>query len=100
MRMMFALVMVSFAFAVTAQLRAYVRFLIVFLSPVSAVLCNVLRIIPTLWVYGHAEAATAQRFHDLSGWVMLFVAFMLLVGVVRLLRWLALPVSPFILAVE
>ncbi len=98
MRMTFALVLVCFAFALTSPLRGYVRVLIIVLSPVSAVVCNVLRLVPTVWVFGNCSTATAELFHDLGGWVMLFVAFMLLMGLVRLLRWVMLPVTPFRLA--
>ena len=31
-------------------------------------------------------------FHDLSGWAMLALAFVLLMGTVRLLRWAEVPV--------
>jgi exosortase len=100
MRMTFALLLVCFAFALTSPLRGYVRVLIIVLSPVSAVVCNVLRLVPTVWVYGNCSPDTAQRFHDLGGWVMLFVAFLLLLGIIRLLRWVMLPVTPFRLAYQ
>jgi exosortase len=98
MRMTFALMLVSAAFAFTTPLRGYVRLLIIVLSPLSAVLCNVIRLIPTVWVFGNCERPTAEWFHDISGWVMLFFAFLLLMGVIRLLRWITVPVSPFVLA--
>jgi exosortase len=98
MRMVFALLLVSFAFAMTTPLQLYVRVLVVLLSPVSAVMCNVVRLIPTVWVYGNASARAAEMFHDLSGWVMLLIAFVLLLSVIRLLKWLTFPVSPFVLA--
>jgi exosortase len=98
MRMTFALLLVSFAFAFTMPMRGYVRMLVMALSPVSAVICNVLRLVPTVWVFGNCSTETAQAFHDFGGWVMLFVAFLLLLGVIRLLRWVMLPVTPFTLA--
>ena len=94
MRMTFALVLVSFAFAMTTPLHGYVRVLIVLLSPVSAVVCNVVRLVPTVWVFGNFQASVAQAFHDASGWVMLFVGFLMLMSVIRLLRWFAVPVAP------
>jgi exosortase len=100
MRMTFALLLVSFAFAFTTPLNGYVRVLVVALSPFSSVVCNVIRLVPTVWVYGNASDQAAQQFHDVSGWVMLFVAFGLLMGVVRLLRWFMVPVSPFTLAYD
>jgi exosortase len=98
MRMVFAILLVSFAFAMTTPLRPFVRILIVLLCPLSAVICNVVRLIPTLWVYGNSSQRTAQLFHEVSGWVMLFIAFMLLLSVIRLLKWLTISISPFVLA--
>jgi exosortase len=100
MRMTFALLLVCFAFAFTAPLHGYVRILVLALSPVSAVLCNVVRLVPTVWVFGNCSPSTAELFHDLGGWVMLFVAFLLLMSIVRLLRWVMLPVTPFTLAYD
>jgi len=98
MRMTFALMLVSFAFAFTTPLNGYVRVLVILLSPLSAVLCNVIRLVPTVWVFGNFHERIAAQFHVLSGWVMLFVGFLLLMLVIRLLRWFAVPVSPFSLA--
>jgi exosortase/archaeosortase family protein len=100
MRMTFALVLVSFAFALTTPLYGYVRVLVVLLSPLSAVVANVIRLVPTVWVYGNFEATVAETFHDISGWLMLFAAFLTLLGLIRLLRWLAVPVAPFSLAYD
>lgn len=94
MRMIFALILVSFAFAFGTPLRTWVRVLIILLSPVSAIVCNVIRLVPTLYIYGHYEAETAELFHDIAGWVMLVMALGLLMGLVRLLQWLCLPVTP------
>jgi exosortase len=95
MRMMFALVLVSFTFAFITELRPFVRVLIIVLSPFSALICNVVRLIPTVLVYGSYDSDAAQSFHDIAGWVMLFVAFALLLCVIRILKWLYVPVSPF-----
>jgi exosortase len=100
MRMTFALVLVSFAFAMTTPLQWYVRLLVVLLSPLSAVFYNVIRLVPTVWVFGNCKPEFAGEFHDFSGWFMLFVAFISLMGVIKLLRWMAVPVTPFPLAVD
>ncbi len=95
MRMVFALILVSFAFAYGTKMPNYVRLLIVLGSPLAAVLCNVIRLIPTVWLYGNYPEQVAVRFHDISGWVMLPLAFLLLLGVTRLIRWaLTPPVEP------
>ncbi len=100
MRMVFALVLVSYGFAFGTPLRQYVRVLILAASPLSAIACNVIRLIPTVLVYGHMSDTFAERFHDFTGWLMLPVAFLILLGIIRLLRWALLPVAPFTLAYE
>jgi exosortase len=93
MRMVFALILVSFAFAYGTKMPNYARLLIVLGSPLAAVLCNVIRLIPTVWLYGNLPEQVAVRFHDMSGWVMLPIAFLLLLGFTRLVRW-ALTLDP------
>lgn len=100
LRMVFSLVLVSYAFAFGSPLRNYVRALILLASPVSAIFCNVLRLVPTVWVYGHSSSAVAGWFHDINGWIMLAVSLGLLAGLVRLLQWALLPVSRFTLAYD
>ncbi|MCC6681746.1 MAG: exosortase/archaeosortase family protein [Phycisphaeraceae bacterium] len=94
MRMVFTLLSVCYVFAFGSNLRASVRGLVLVISPLIAVACNVIRVIPTIWVYGHYSTQVAETFHDLSGWVMIFVSFMLLMGMVRLLEWLQIPIRP------
>jgi exosortase len=99
MRMVFALVLVSFAFAYSLPLRNRVRLLVLLASPLAAILCNVIRLIPTVWFYGHARGV-AQEFHNIGGWVMLPVAFLILLGIIRALRWALVPVAKFNLAYQ
>jgi len=98
-RMMFALVMVSYGFAFGTPFKGYVRLLILVASPFSAVLCNVIRLIPTIWIYGNYPSI-ADSFHEIAGWVMLLVAFMLLTGLLALLKWAMVPVAPYTLAYD
>ncbi len=98
MRMVFTLVLVSFTYAFTQPLRNGVRFLILLASPLSAIFFNVVRLIPTVLLYGYADHTTAEQFHDISGWVMLIVAFLSLMGLIELLRWALVPVQRFTLA--
>ncbi|MEX2217581.1 MAG: exosortase/archaeosortase family protein [Phycisphaerales bacterium] len=100
MRMVFALVLVSYAFAYSMPLRHSVRVLVLLASPLAAIFCNVLRLLPTVWLYGYQSQPVADKFHDLSGWIMLPLAFLLLLGVVRLLRWALIPVAKFNLAYQ
>jgi exosortase len=100
MRMVFALVLVSYAFAYSLPLRDSVRVLVLMASPLAAIVCNVIRLIPTVWLFGYSTKPLAESFHDASGWIMLPVAFLLLLGIIRLLRWALIPVARFTLAYQ
>lgn len=131
LRMVFALVLVSYAFAFGEPLRHYVRLIILAASPLSAIVCNVIRLVPTLWLYGYGEELVtnlnvvdwlakmfevvpkadeelakavgqylAHGFHNAAGWVMLVVAFLLLMSIIRVLRWALIPVTHYTLASE
>lgn len=100
MRMVFALVLVSYAFAFSLTLRHSVRIAVLVASPLAAILCNVLRLVPTIWLYGYSSQEIANQFHDIGGWLMLPVAFCLLLGIIRLLRWALIPVGRFNLAMQ
>ncbi|MEM1026570.1 MAG: exosortase/archaeosortase family protein [Planctomycetota bacterium] len=92
MRMMFALVLVAYAFAFGTPLRPSVRVALIVLSPIAAVLCNVIRVVPTVLLTGHYPDTAGPMFHDLAGWAMLAVSFLLLMGFIRMLRWAEVPV--------
>ncbi len=94
LRMVFGLILVATAFVFGTPLRWQIRALILALSPLLAILLNIVRLVPTMLVFGHASHETAEAFHDASGWMMLPLAFLLLVGIQRLARWLCLPVMP------
>jgi len=100
LRMVFALVIVSFAFAYGVPLRNGVRMLVVLLSPLTAIVFNVLRLVPVVWSFGTFSPSFATQIHDMSAWVMLPLSFLALLGVTRLLRWAHVPVSPYLLAHE
>lgn len=98
MRMVFALTLVVYAFAFATPLRGNARALLITLSPVIAMLCNVIRLVPTSLIFGYGSVHTAQQFHDISGWVMLPIALLILIAVLRMVRWLEFPVHSFRLA--
>jgi len=100
MRMVFTLVLVSYGFALGTPLRPYVRIIILAAAPLTAIAANVVRLIPTVWIYGHASEHFAARFHNISGWLMVPIAFLALLSIIRVLRWALLPVAPFTLAYE
>jgi exosortase len=98
MRMVFTLILVSYIFAFTTPLRGYVRALILVASPLTAIMCNVIRLVPTVWVMGHVSRETGERFHDGAGWVMLVVAFLILMSIEKVLKWALVPVREYTLA--
>lgn len=98
MRMVFALLLVSYAFAFTVPLRNSVRLLILLLSPIAAIVCNVFRLTPTVLLYGYADENLADWFHSVAGWAMLPFAFLILMGITRSLRWALVPTYRFTLA--
>ncbi len=100
MRMVFAFGLVVYAFAFGAPLKLTTRLFLLGLSPVTALLCNVIRLIPTSLIYGYGTVGRAEWFHEFTGWIMLPIALVMLVMVMRLFRWLELPVMSFRLAMQ
>jgi exosortase len=98
MRMVFAFGLVVYAFVFSTPLKLNTRLILLALSPVVALVCNVIRLVPTSLIYGYGPADRAEWFHDVTGWVMLPVALIALVAALRLFTWLELPVSQFRLA--
>jgi len=104
LRMVFALILVSYAFSFGLPLRNSVRFVVLLASPISAIFCNVVRIIPTVCLFAYFPARGGARqgigdvFHEWSGWLMLPVSFVLLLGIIKTLRWAMLPVMKYTLA--
>jgi exosortase len=98
MRMVFALTLVVYAFAFGSPLKPGTRALLLIQSPAIAILCNVLRLVPTSLIFGYSDVKMAQHFHDTAGWVMLPVAMLLLAAVLRAVRWLEFPVNQYRLA--
>lgn len=92
MRMVFALVLTFFAFVFSVPLRWPARVALIAASPVIAIVCNVVRLVPTALAYAYASAADAERFHDIAGWLMLPLAIVMLFALIRFMRWLDLPV--------
>lgn len=134
MRGVFTLILVSYAFAFGTPLKNWVRATILIASPITALVCNIIRLIPTIWLFGqsedlwvvralqwlhdglvfctgylkdfglqyhgHGSLPAAMFFHDISGWIMIFVAFLLLLGIIRVLRWALVPVTQYTLAYD
>jgi exosortase len=91
LRMIFPLLLIVYVFCFLLPLRAWARVTLLLLSPAVAVACNVLRLLPTVLLYGYASKNTADRFHSYSGWPMVAVAFFVLMGIRAMLEALGLP---------
>jgi len=92
MRMVFALGLVVFAFVFSVPFSTSTRLVLIALAPVVALLCNIVRLVPTSIAYGWLDPATAEQVHDIGGWLMLPLALLMLMGIVKVMRWLDLPV--------
>ncbi len=97
LRLFFTICMVSYLVAFFVSLKVYVRVLMVVLSPVSAIVCNVIRLVATAYIFGYMTQETGETFHNLAGWFMIPTAFVLLCLVVWALKWALVPISPFTL---
>lgn len=86
LRLVFTLILVSWLFAFVTPLKNWVRWTIIILSPVTALVCNVIRLIPTLILHGHASKETAEWWHDALGWAMIPVAFFFLTFVISFIE--------------
>jgi len=95
MRMVSALALISFAFVFSVPMRHPIRFLLLALSPLIALLVNILRLIPTVLFYGYTDEGTADLFHDLSGWAVMALAIAMLWGLLSVLRWIEIPIDPY-----
>lgn len=98
LRMVFALILIGYAFCFGLPLRNSVRFLLLAVSPLATIFCNVLRILPTIWIYGFKSKDVGEVFHRYSGWLMLPISFLILLGIIKVLRWAMIPVMRYTLA--
>lgn len=86
-RMVFALALVCFFYAFSTELRPGTRLLILMASPIIAIVVNVIRLVPTVYLYGYASLETAEAFHDFMGWAMMPLALFGLIGLNALFTW-------------
>ena len=93
LRMVFALLLVNWLFAFVTPLKPWAKWMIILMAPVTALIANVIRLIPTLLLYGHANSTTANAFHDYAGWAMLPVAFVVLMFLISFLGALGIEVT-------
>jgi hypothetical protein len=67
--------------------------MIILLSPITALVCNVIRLIPTGLMYGYSTKNAADQFHEYSGWAMVPIAFFVLMFVVSFIKALGFDVT-------
>lgn len=85
-RMVLTLFMVCYVVAFTVRLSPVARALVLLASPLVAIAANVARLVPTIWMFGHRSKEAAEAFHDIAGWVMTVLAFLVLMGLCWLLQ--------------
>ncbi len=95
MRMVSALALITFAFVFSVPMRGSVRILLLILSPLIALVVNIIRLIPTTLAYGYAAPETADLVHDVGGWAVLGLALGILWLCLIVLRWLEVPIDPY-----
>ena len=100
MPMVFGLLLLTYAFAFAWPLRNNVRWLLLILSPLVTLACNVLRTVPLVWTYATGHDRAFAWLHTYSSWLMLPVAFVALLLVLRGLRWLDVQTDRYRLAVQ
>ena len=100
MRMIFPLLLVTYTFCFALPLRNVARILILLASPLVAIICNVIRTLPTVWLFGKygQKHSIPNTFHEYAGWAMTIVAFLVLLGIIKVLKWAMLPLTRFPLA--
>ncbi len=99
MRLLMPLFIVMYAFVYSIPLSRSMRCVMLALCAPVALLSNVLRLVPVSLSYGFWPEH-ADWVHDLAGWLMIPLAILMLIGLLRFIEWLDLPVSRFRLAVS
>jgi exosortase len=95
MRMVAALALVTYAFVFSVPMRQSIRLAFLVFSPLIALVVNIIRLAPTVLIYGYGSPEAGDWFHDISGWAMLAVALAILWAMQLLLRWLEIPIVPY-----
>jgi exosortase len=88
-RMVFALTLVCFLYAFSSEMSNLARFVVLLSSPLVAIGANVCRLVPTVYLFGYADAETAEQFHTVSGWAMMPAALFFFMGAGAVVRWVS-----------
>ncbi len=84
LRMIFGLLLVCYTLAFSMKFSTAARMTILAASPAIALLCNVIRLVPTVALYGYGSTSLADRFHSAAGWAMLPAAALLTLALARM----------------
>lgn len=93
MPMIFALGLIVYVFVFSLPLRNSGRITLLLISPIIALLCNALRLVPTSLLYGWSDPNLAESVYAWSAWIMIPLAILMLIGTLKMLHWLDLPVT-------
>lgn len=93
MPMTLTLGLVIFVLVFSLPLRNGARLALLLLSPFIALFCNVLRLVPTSIMFGMDDPAAAELVYSWSGLAMIPIAILMLIGSLRFLNWLDLPIT-------
>lgn len=94
---LFAFIVMGYTVAFGAPLRFSARALILIASVLVGFLVNVCRALATAWLYAYYQPQRVEQIMAITGWVMLLVAFLALLGVVKALLWASIPVRRYTL---
>jgi exosortase len=89
LRMLTVFIAISAAVMMVSRRTVWEKLLVLFSAIPIALICNIGRIVATAVAWTHVDEATANLiFHDLSGWLMMPSAMILLYLELRLIDWL------------
>jgi len=97
MRLLMAVMVVGFGFAFCLPLRGRVRIAILIASPATAIICNAGSMAVTVWLHRRWPGAT-DNLQWIGGWGLVLVSLAVAWGLVRLLKWLSVPITRYTLA--
>ena len=96
---MLSLVFICYGFVYGSPMRSIVRVSLILVAPFIALLCSAAALGGTLWLYsGQSALVTADLISAISQWATLLIAFLLIIGTVRLLAWASVPIHQYHLA--
>jgi hypothetical protein len=87
-----------FTFAFSRPWRWDFRLLILAMSPMAAIVCIMLRLLPSAWIASQFAPDAGERVYTLGGWLLHAISVLILAGIVRFLKWATIPLGPYVLA--